>query len=176
MTPTLDYQLPLKLGQSFLTLNQYLERELLRSRLELFPDSAGAMQITDSLCAAVRLTPARRLFSINTEVHAGWCPSGTSNPAGLPLVDRSVRFRHTSAKAVRHSRPVEDPVASPENGAPLMSPRKPPKKEPFRAWKEVKRQARERIGTPRPTKREENARGKPPKHRKRELEAMEEET
>jgi|GEM_PF-2381937 hypothetical protein len=68
------------------------------------------------------------------------------------------------------------PVASRENGAPLMSPRKPPKKEPFRAWKEVKRQARERIGTPRPTKREENARGKPPKHRKRELEVLEEET
>ena len=31
------------------------------------------------------------------EVHAGWCPPGTSNPAGLPMVDRSVRFRHTSA-------------------------------------------------------------------------------
>ena len=31
------------------------------------------------------------------EVHAGWCPSGTSNPAGLPMADRSVRFRHTSA-------------------------------------------------------------------------------
>ncbi len=57
----------------------------------------------------------------------------------------------------------------------LMSPRKPPKREPFRAWKEVKRQARERIGTPPPTKREETARGKPPKHKKRELEELEEE-
>ncbi|HZT71730.1 MAG TPA: hypothetical protein VFC10_18520 [Terriglobia bacterium] len=56
-----------------------------------------------------------------------------------------------------------------------MSPRKPPKREPFRAWKEVKRQARERIGTPPPTKREETARGKPPKHKKRELEELEEE-
>jgi hypothetical protein len=35
---------------------------------------------------------------INTEVHVGWCPPGTSNPVDLPLVDRSVRFRHTSAK------------------------------------------------------------------------------
>ena len=33
------------------------------------------------------------------EMHAEWCPSGTSNPAGLPTVGRSVRFRHTSAKA-----------------------------------------------------------------------------
>ena len=30
-------------------------------------------------------------------MHAGWCPSGTSNPVGLPMVGRSVRFRHTSA-------------------------------------------------------------------------------
>jgi hypothetical protein len=31
------------------------------------------------------------------EVHAGWCPSGTSNPAVPILSGRSVRFRHTSA-------------------------------------------------------------------------------
>ena len=39
----------------------------------------------------------RLLEQLAAEVHAGWCPSGTSNPAGLPMVDRSVRFRHTSA-------------------------------------------------------------------------------
>ena len=45
------------------------------------------------------LTTQSKSFSINVEVHAGWCPSGTSNPVGLPMVGRSVRFRHTSAKA-----------------------------------------------------------------------------
>ena len=48
----------------------------------------------------VALTLAGKLFSIGTEVHVGWCPPGTSNPVDLPLVDRSVRFRHTSAKAL----------------------------------------------------------------------------
>lgn len=56
-----------------------------------------------------------------------------------------------------------------------MSPRKPPKKEPFHAWKEVKRQARERVGTPPPTKREESPRNKPLKHKKRAKEEAEEE-
>ena len=44
------------------------------------------------------LTMPTKLFNISTEVHVGWCPPGTSNPVDLPLVDRSVRFRHTSAK------------------------------------------------------------------------------
>jgi len=57
-----------------------------------------------------------------------------------------------------------------------MSPRKPPKKELFEGWKEVKRQARERIGTPPPTRRDENPRRKLPKHKKREREEAEEET
>ncbi len=56
-----------------------------------------------------------------------------------------------------------------------MSPRKPPKKEPFHAWKEVKRQAREQVGTPPPTKREESPRNKPLKHKKRAKEEAEEE-
>ena len=55
-----------------------------------------------------------------------------------------------------------------------MSPSKPPKKEPFKGWKEVKRQARERAGQPPPTRREESPRNKPPKHKKRELEEVEE--
>ena len=44
------------------------------------------------------LTIGSKSPRINTEVHVGWCPPGTSNPVDLPLVDRSVRFRHTSAK------------------------------------------------------------------------------
>jgi hypothetical protein len=51
-----------------------------------------------------------------------------------------------------------------------LSPRKPPKKKPFKGWKEVKRRARERVGLPPPTRREESPRNKPPKHKKRELE------
>jgi len=51
-----------------------------------------------------------------------------------------------------------------------MSPSKPPKKEPFKGWKEVKRQARERVGQPPPTRREENPRNKPPKHKKKVIE------
>jgi len=54
-----------------------------------------------------------------------------------------------------------------------MSPRKPPKKEPFHAWKEVKRQARERVGSPPPTQREESPLNKPPKHKKRAREEAE---
>jgi hypothetical protein len=55
-----------------------------------------------------------------------------------------------------------------------MSPRKPPKKKPFKGWKEVKRQARERVGMPPPTRREESPRNKPPKHKKRDLEGVQE--
>jgi hypothetical protein len=55
-----------------------------------------------------------------------------------------------------------------------MSPSKPPKKEPFKGWKEVKRQARERAGQPLPTRREENPRDKPPKHKKRVVEEEQE--
>ena len=44
-------------------------------------------------------------------------------------------------------------------------PRKPKKK--FRAATEVRRQAREVIGTPPPTRVEPNRRRKPPKHKKR---------
>ncbi len=47
-----------------------------------------------------RLTLTTKLFRLTTEVHAGWCPPGTSNPVDLPLVDRSVRFRHTSATSL----------------------------------------------------------------------------
>jgi len=47
------------------------------------------------LCLAVN-----GLTTQGMEVHAGWCPSGTSNPVGLPMVDRSVRFRHTSASLI----------------------------------------------------------------------------
>ncbi len=45
------------------------------------------------------LTVWKRPLRINSEVHVGWCPPGTSNPVDLPLVDRSVRFRHTSANS-----------------------------------------------------------------------------
>ena len=44
------------------------------------------------------LTAENQPHKIITEVHVGWCPPGTSNPVDLPQVDRSVRFRHTSAK------------------------------------------------------------------------------
>lgn len=57
-----------------------------------------------------------------------------------------------------------------------MSPRKPPKKEPFHGWKEVKRQARERVGTPPSTRREESPRNKPPKHKKRAIEEAQDAT
>ncbi len=44
------------------------------------------------------------------------------------------------------------------------------KQKPFRASKEVKRQARLRVGTPPPSRRVEGPKGKPPKHKKRQLE------
>jgi hypothetical protein len=43
------------------------------------------------------LTSSTAAPRINTEVHAGWCSPRTSNPVGPPPVDRSVRFRLTSA-------------------------------------------------------------------------------
>jgi len=43
------------------------------------------------------LTCQGKLSRISAEVHAGWCPSGTSNPAVPIISGRSVRFRHTSA-------------------------------------------------------------------------------
>ena len=95
-------------------------------------------------------------------MHAGWCPSGTSNPAGLPMVDRSVRFRHTSASLIAEG-----------YGRSWMSPRK---QKPFRAAKEVKRRARREIGSPPPTQRHESRKHKPPKHKKQELQAGEEGT
>lgn len=49
-----------------------------------------------------------------------------------------------------------------------MSPRKPRTLKPFRAAKEVKRQARLRVGSPPPLQRHETRKRKPPKHRKRE--------
>ncbi len=55
-----------------------------------------------------------------------------------------------------------------------MPPTRPPKKEPFKGWKEVKRQARELVGAPPPTRREEDLWHKPPKHKKREVEESEE--
>ena len=57
-----------------------------------------------------------------------------------------------------------------------MSPSRPPRKKPFHAWKEVKRQARKRAGSPPPTKRQESQRNKPPKHKKRVMEEAEEQT
>ena len=87
------------------------------------------------------------------EVHVGWCPPGTSNPTGLPMVDRSVRFRLTSAKA---------------SGSFDMASKR--KLKPFRAAKEVKRRARLLVGAPPPVRREESPKLRPPKHQKRELE------
>jgi hypothetical protein len=101
------------------------------------------------------LTPPTELHNIMLEVHAGWCPSWASNPAGLPMVDRSVRFRHTSANLFE------------------MSPTKPPKPEPFRAEKEVKRRARLAVGVPPASVRYESPKRKPPKHKKRELDLVE---
>lgn len=50
-----------------------------------------------------------------------------------------------------------------------MSPSKPRKPKPFRAAKEVKRQARLKVGAPPPTQRLEDRKLKPPKHKKRDL-------
>jgi hypothetical protein len=119
------------------------------------------------------LTIGSKSPRINSEVHVGWCPPGTSNPVDLPLVDRSVRFRHTSARLLGLRSAI---LVSRQECQPAvlefipMSPSKLPKKEPFKGWKEVKRQARERAGQPPPTRREENPRKKPPKHKKRALE------
>ena len=52
----------------------------------------------------------------------------------------------------------------------LMSPRKPRAIKPFSATKEVKRQARAKIGAPPPTKLHETRKRKPPKHKKRDWE------
>jgi len=49
-----------------------------------------------------------------------------------------------------------------------MPSRRRPK--PFRASKEVKRQARIVVGVPPPVRREESLKQKPPKHRKRDVE------
>jgi len=51
---------------------------------------------------------------------------------------------------------------------PAMPSRRRPK--PFRASKEVKRQARIVVGVPPPVRREESLKQKPPKHRKRDVE------
>jgi hypothetical protein len=50
-----------------------------------------------------------------------------------------------------------------------MARRRKPK--PFRASKEVKRKARNLVGSPPPVRRQENQRRKPPKHKKHEIEA-----
>ena len=67
------------------------------------------------------------------------------------MVDRSVRFRHTSATI------------------PVMSPTKPPRAKRFRAEKEVKSRARLAVGTPPAARRYESRKRKSPKHKKREM-------
>jgi hypothetical protein len=49
--------------------------------------------------------------------------------------------------------------------------RKPPKLKVFRAAKEAKRRARLRVGSPPPSRRQEGAKHKPPKHPKQALES-----
>ena len=56
----------------------------------------------------------------------------------------------------------------------LMSRRKPRTIKPFSAAKEVKRQARAKIGAPPPTKLHETHKRKPPKHKKAAWESGEE--
>lgn len=56
-----------------------------------------------------------------------------------------------------------------------MSPSKPRKPKPFRAAKEVKRQARLQVGAPPPTQRLEDRKLKPPKHKKQELDLIRDE-
>jgi hypothetical protein len=58
----------------------------------------GKLSVTNQLDEFTVLTPRNKVLRIDMEVHVGWCPPGTSNPVDLPLADRSVRFRHTSAK------------------------------------------------------------------------------
>jgi hypothetical protein len=48
------------------------------------------------------------------------------------------------------------------------------KQKPFRATKEVKRRARIEIGSPPPTRRHDTRKHRPPKHKKQELQAAEE--
>jgi hypothetical protein len=52
------------------------------------------------------------------------------------------------------------------------SSKKSPKKKPFSAAAEARRQARELLGTPPPTRVIPNKRHKPPKHKKESLEEM----
>jgi hypothetical protein len=47
------------------------------------------------------------------------------------------------------------------------------KPKPFRATKEVRRLARLTLGAPPPGRRQKSSKDKPPKHRKREAEAVE---
>ena len=49
-------------------------------------------------------------------------------------------------------------------------PSKPKRPKKFSAPKETRRQAREVLGTPRPTRVEQDVRRKPPKHKKKPLE------
>ena len=42
--------------------------------------SDGPKRQLPATVGATRLTQFCKSFSINPEVHAGWCPSGTSNP------------------------------------------------------------------------------------------------
>lgn len=51
-----------------------------------------------------------------------------------------------------------------------MKSRKRRKRKTFRASKEVRRLARLRVGAPPPSRREEDRKHKPPKHRKRQTE------
>ena len=90
---------------------------------------------------------------------------------GLPMVGRSVRFRHTSANILicsgrwlvnrRFLLPIIHFPATPLT----MSPRKP---KPFKGTTEVKRQARLRVGSPPAAQTHVNRRKKLPKHKKRE--------
>ena len=116
--------------------------------------------------AIIALTTTADAFRIKPEVHVGWCPPGTSNPVDPPLVDRSVRFRHTSATLADQVQECQSPASE----FIPMSPSKPPRNEQYQSWKEAKRQARERVGTPPPTRREETRRKKSLKHKKRAIE------
>jgi hypothetical protein len=51
----------------------------------------------------------------------------------------------------------------------------PPKHKRFQASKEVKRRARREIGSPPPTRRHESRKGKPPKHKRQEIQIAEDE-
>src|SRR5579864_8072366 len=95
----------------------------------------------DLVASLKRLANSKQLnANYLMEVHVGWCPPGTSNPTGLPMVDRSVRFRLTSAKA----------------GSSTNDMARKQKPKPLRAAKEVKRRARLLVGAPPPVRREES--------------------